>query len=830
MKQLLTIIAFLLLTISIQAQSVRLPSGDSITYDFSGATRKGSPGLYKYFTTNTADNGTMSRGFLADFNKDSIAPTRNGLGIRGMINFQREYVLDSIKFYDRSGSRDTIWIYTFDKNNAPKWDTLCYPYKYTPDYIITTCGTCSGLPVITKINANANDTLQFAFFVMRVTRIFLFGQWLSFTPNVSNISFYGRATGRQDTTYNLAHWAFTPWSAKPIDSIVGNFDLANQQDTGWSAVQLAYYGWMRTFDQMYYDNQAVPHGSQSIDLGGGGYTGYKYNAAMARQGHYQFAAVFNDNAYFVSQLAAAGHSVQKSWGTNTITDDPQQPASYSRKGYYMHAQALIGGGCTTCPSVRTYNGTLVKGQGYLKGMGSNNEPTLFAFANAYKNGIEVAAETIGVVDSVALGDPAMPLFMGGFEAYNYDDAKAGIMALKLYYRSRNIRVHGVAFHGIHTLKTDSFPYIPTTDQQIGNHGVSVGYWDDWRKNIHYVQGMRRETGNPNFLVQLDEDTYQKGVYKRKPTNAGETFTVSQLATPRFVVAGALQDAYNSHGTGAGQAEFIATASPLYKHYWYQVIDDQLFTENPNYDGIDQNNGKFDRPLDYTDVPQPWPAHFVTISRKIRLGRYQFKDSTHIVPRGLHVFKYRHATADSTMYEFAVLDSTGTASYTIIGLPNGPAYLITPSYSSRQATQTLVTITGNSYAINADPLPRALIVYEPDAGGSNLSPDANAGSDQNITLPTSSVLVTGNLSSDPDGTINSYLWEKVSGPAGGNISTPSNSSTSIINLAAGTYVFRLTVTDNEGAIDTDNITITVNPAPVVPANKSIRINKTIKIPY
>ena len=130
--KLLTIFLFLISAVA-YGQSVRLPSGDSITYDFSGATRKGSPGLYKYFTTSTSDDGRIFRN-VADFNRDSIG----GKGWRGMINFQAEYNLDSIKFFDRSGSVDTIWIFTFDRNNAPKWDTICNPEKYTPDYLITT--------------------------------------------------------------------------------------------------------------------------------------------------------------------------------------------------------------------------------------------------------------------------------------------------------------------------------------------------------------------------------------------------------------------------------------------------------------------------------------------------------------------------------------------------------------------------------------------------------------------------------------------------------------------------------------------------------------------
>ena len=47
---------------------------------------------------------------------------------------------------------------------------------------------------------------------------------------------------------------------------------------------------------------------------------------------------------------------------------------------------------------------------------------------------------------------------------------------------------------------------------------------------------------------------------------------------------------------------------------------------------------------------------------------------------------------------------------------------------------------------------------------NKPPIAIAGPDQVISLPTDSVLLDGKNSSDPDGTINEWLWTKISGPA------------------------------------------------------------------
>jgi 5-hydroxyisourate hydrolase-like protein (transthyretin family)/predicted esterase len=116
-----------------------------------------------------------------------------------------------------------------------------------------------------------------------------------------------------------------------------------------------------------------------------------------------------------------------------------------------------------------------------------------------------------------------------------------------------------------------------------------------------------------------------------------------------------------------------------------------------------------------------------------------------------------------------------------------------------------------------------IVGASGGGTTNQPPTANAGANQTITLPTNSVTLTGS-GSDADGTIVSYAWTKVSGPAGGMITTPSQASTTVTNLAEGSYVFRLTVTDNSGATATSDVTITVNAAttPPPPPTFSLKI--------
>ncbi|WKX76123.1 PKD domain-containing protein [Zobellia laminariae] len=96
---------------------------------------------------------------------------------------------------------------------------------------------------------------------------------------------------------------------------------------------------------------------------------------------------------------------------------------------------------------------------------------------------------------------------------------------------------------------------------------------------------------------------------------------------------------------------------------------------------------------------------------------------------------------------------------------------------------------------------------------NIAPTANAGPNQNITLPTNSVTLDGSDSEDLDGSIKSYKWTKVGGT--GTINSPNSVSTSVTGLTnVGSYTFILTVTDNENAESSDLVIVTVSD-PVVP---------------
>jgi hypothetical protein len=92
-------------------------------------------------------------------------------------------------------------------------------------------------------------------------------------------------------------------------------------------------------------------------------------------------------------------------------------------------------------------------------------------------------------------------------------------------------------------------------------------------------------------------------------------------------------------------------------------------------------------------------------------------------------------------------------------------------------------------------------------GALLPPAANAGKDETITVGQATVL-HGENSSAPGGSIKSYLWTKIAGPATYEILSPTEPSTWIRNMVAGIYTFRLTITDNNGLTAFDDVNITV----------------------
>jgi poly(3-hydroxybutyrate) depolymerase len=180
--------------------------------------------------------------------------------------------------------------------------------------------------------------------------------------------------------------------------------------------------------------------------------------------------------------------------------------------------------------------------------------------------------------------------------------------------------------------------------------------------------------------------------------------------------------------------------------------------------------------------------------------------------------------NTTLNGSASSDPDGTIASYNWNYISGPAqYTIANNSSVTTAVSNLVqgtytfrlTVTDNDGASDSDTVTVTVNAAPPPP---NQAPVANAGADITITLPTNGALLDGSASSDADGSISSYSWSKISGPAQFNIANGASASTNVNNLVQGTYSFRLVVTDNNGSTSSDTVNVVVNPAPPPPPNQ------------
>ena len=169
---------------------------------------------------------------------------------------------------------------------------------------------------------------------------------------------------------------------------------------------------------------------------------------------------------------------------------------------------------------------------------------------------------------------------------------------------------------------------------------------------------------------------------------------------------------------------------------------------------------------------------------------------------------------TTLSWTAATDAVGVTGYKVYRNGTQVGTTTTPSYTATGLTAaTTYSFTVSAYDAAGNNSAQSTATTVTTASTTNTPPTANAGADQTITLPTNAVTLTG-TGTDTDGTITSYAWTQVSGPTTATITTPSATTTTVTNLAQGTYSFWLTVTDNAGATHADAVFVTVNAAVVV----------------
>lgn len=142
-------------------------------------------------------------------------------------------------------------------------------------------------------------------------------------------------------------------------------------------------------------------------------------------------------------------------------------------------------------------------------------------------------------------------------------------------------------------------------------------------------------------------------------------------------------------------------------------------------------------------------------------------------------------------------------YDIFLAAGGAATAVIENFTGINVTDESLTITLTQ--VTEFPKISGIEIIEPSTTG---APVADAGADQEIILPVNSVVLTGS-GTDADGGEVSYAWTQQSGPEAA-LNGADTSELSVSNLLTGAYVFRLTVTDDEGETDFDEVSVMVLP--------------------
>jgi hypothetical protein len=184
--------------------------------------------------------------------------------------------------------------------------------------------------------------------------------------------------------------------------------------------------------------------------------------------------------------------------------------------------------------------------------------------------------------------------------------------------------------------------------------------------------------------------------------------------------------------------------------------------------------------------------------------------------------------NSTSIQGSASDSDGTISSYAWTMTTGTVATLSGTNTSKLTASGLIegsyvfrfTVTDNRGAKTFDDIKITVKSSSSDNTIPNSPPVANAGSDKVISLPTNSVSIAGSAT-DSDGTISTYSWSKIAGGAA-TLSGANTSTLAASSLVAGSYTFRLTVTDNDGSTDTDDVSLIVNTPPTVSAGADFNI--------
>lgn len=297
-----------------------------------------------------------------------------------------------------------------------------------------------------------------------------------------------------------------------------------------------------------------------------------------------------------------------------------------------------------------------------------------------------------------------------------------------------------------------------------------------RARLEVIDGVDRHPGvNVNTANSLINRLYKLLVYLNTTYPAQEWGQYIQNGAPRWdkiIIAG--------HSQGGAVAGVLGKFYPVKKVIMFSMIDFLNNGQIPDWETLPANKEKYYaliNPLDelvpYDKVQAGWVA----------LGMNAYGPITNV---GTTASPYGNA-------------------HRLITTVTPPSTDVDPYHNSTGVDTYIPKDASGVYIY--DKAWEYMLLTEPTPPPSNILPVARAGADVVIYLSTgvNRVLLDGSASTDADGTITTYEWTKVSGPAATMV-VKNYYSTFAAKLVKGIYTFRLKVTDNKGGSSTDDIIV------------------------
>lgn len=806
------------------------------TYDLVGQVGQGGRGPDSLFDNNTTTHAVPNR-FIA--HPDSVISAFDGTkGIRYLLdlsngNAVRRRIV-KIRFFDASFSTDSFWV--------RKADTAFGNPNKLNGY--TALVQTPSLPALVSAKANNSASIGGAWFTYYPTDTsarYIIIQLKNYQVDLSEAEIYCSDTDptpvsltytdtRALDTASFAHRLGTNISGVYPDTLLKAVKHLREYEFAW-----------------YYNSDSVnAFPSNIININPFGST---YDSLVVSKG-FKFAPSIRGTSLYVYKRQRTLYPTKPMdlgnfQPLNDIAQDPEDPHNYTSIANFYYKFMGVYGRNTSFNAAHLTNlinwdGTKAKGRyeyiedgnedEYPRGDskygnywigGYANPLTYFARSYASKNGW---GGLLGSQMGAKVADPSVKFMMQGHYELHPDMIKTLAFLCKKFTVDSMFIWDVVNVHTYpRNLPVHADGGAPQGSEYVGVKRITADKdslstrLENFRKEVSRFIGAGRADTIEWALTEIGADINQQTPTSEAEFAAQHTIT----ATPLYGSLDSLQS----------QA---ITLFRDYRHFnrtkW--TFLNQYVFENP---GGTQNTSiqNFGTSGLVTNTVPPsaektkHPSWYYHAQIQNYLSNYKYVSTASEGENMAVVDRYVHKShADSVVYIVYKGSTNGTtASYNITGLPGATnAKRVVFSFNNTTGTESTVSITAGTLATTPAEIPNLFFINQV---ASNTAPDANAGVDQTIQLPTAGVSVSGSGSSDPDGTITAYAWTKISGPGTFNIISPSSVSTPINTLVQGVYVFRLTVTDDDGATDTDDVTITVTAAAVPGAINQIN-GKIIKV--